>query len=116
MITSNPGCYDCVSQFLTEGVGYVRCLAPFLSEDCNHDLTCAVTCGDVACGNCATAAEEEACRDTSFSAGSDCQPYVNGYFCLLAAQSGPAAFCDFNQYSGDVGAYVGAVAGYYCGG
>jgi hypothetical protein len=111
LLTSDPGCYDCMIQFATESA-YVRCLAPFLTPTCNHSLTCAVQCSNTSCGQCSPA-QEDKCRDGLFAQGGVCRPYVNGYYCAQAALTGPAAFCD---YAGDFGKWLANVGGYYCGG
>lgn len=111
LLSSDPGCYDCLIQFATDAA-YVRCLAPFLTPTCNHSLTCALECSNTSCNQC-PAAQEDKCRDGLFAQGGACRPYINGYYCAQAALSGPAAFCEFD---GDVGQWIGKVGAYYCGG
>lgn len=110
LLQSNPGCYDCMLQFVADDA-YARCLAPFLGENCNHQLTCAVQCGNTSCGQCSPS-QEDACQDKAFGSGGACQPYVFGYYCAQAALSGPGAFCN---WTGDVGSWIKSVGGYYCG-
>ncbi|MCE7894807.1 MAG: hypothetical protein DYH12_34745 [Sorangiineae bacterium PRO1] len=111
LLSSDPGCYDCLIQFATEAA-YARCLAPFLTPTCNNSLTCALQCSNTSCNQC-PASQEEQCRDGLFAQGGVCRPYINGYYCAQAALSGPAAFCEFG---GDVGQWIGKVGAYYCGG
>ncbi len=106
----NPSCYDCMLQFVGDDA-YTRCLAPYLSPNCNHDLTCAVRCGNTACGDCSPSAQDS-CQTQVFGQGGECQSWVNGYFCAEAALSGPAVFCDFN---GDSGSWIKSVGSHYCG-
>ncbi|MBK7586460.1 MAG: hypothetical protein IPI67_40515 [Myxococcales bacterium] len=111
LLSSDPGCYDCLIQFATENA-YARCLAPFLNPSCNESLTCALACSNTSCGSC-PANKEEACRDGLFAQNGVCRPYIYGYYCAQAALSGPAPFC---EYKGDFGQWLGQVGGYYCGG
>ena len=90
---------------------FARCLVPFLTADCNHDLTCATSCGNAACGNC-SAGQQDSCQEQVFAGSGTCNAWVNGYFCAQAAISGPAAFCEFG---GDVGQWISGVGAYYCG-
>lgn len=110
LLSSNPPCYDCLLQFTTESA-YTRCLAPFLTADCNHALTCAVGCSNTSCGQCGPG-QEDACQQQVFASGGACTPWVNGYYCAQAALSGPAAFCEF---PGSTGQWMQAVGTYYCG-
>ena len=109
LLKKNPGCYNCMLQFGGEDA-YTRCLTPYLSPNCNHDLTCAVQCGNAACGQCSPAAED-ACETQAFGQGGACRPWVGGYFCAEAALSGPAAFC---QWNGDFGGWLKTVGSHYC--
>jgi hypothetical protein len=111
LLGSDPGCYDCLVQFSTE-LAYARCLAPFLTPTCNHELTCALSCSNTSCGDCPQP-KKDTCQTEVFAPGGACRSFIGGYYCAQAALSGPAAFCDFN---GDVGAWIQAVGGYYCGG
>ena len=45
LLQANPACYDCLLQFTGEDA-LVRCVAPYLTPHCNHDLTCAVDCSN----------------------------------------------------------------------
>ena len=111
LLADNPTCYDCMLQFLAVDQSLVKCLAPYLSSSCNHDLSCALECSNQSCGQCGTG--EQQCRDQVFQSGGQCQTWVNGAFCLQAALGGPGAFCNFNQ---DVGAWLRTVGSHYCGG
>jgi hypothetical protein len=113
LLGSDPGCYDCLIQFGTD-LAYVRCLAAFLTQNCNHALTCASQCSQTACGNCPSEQQQENCSDTVFGQGGMCRSYINGYFCAQAALNGPAAFCEFQN--DDVGLWLWNVGNYYCGG
>jgi len=113
LLQSNPACYDCMLQFLADD-GYVKCVAPYLTQQCNHDLTCAVDCSNKSCSQC-DPAQESQCRSNVFNQNNACRPYSNGYYCLQAAFSGPASFCNFDQYN-DVGRWLQAVGQNYCGG
>jgi hypothetical protein len=110
LFAQNPACFDCLLQFSSDSA-YARCLAPFLTAACNHDLTCALFCGNTSCDACLPT-QQESCRERVFSAAGQCAPWVNGYFCAQAALSGPGAFCDFG---GDPGQWIRAVGQYYCG-
>jgi hypothetical protein len=111
LLASDTGCYDCLIQFATE-LAYVRCLAKFLTQSCNHTLTCALQCSNTACGDCPSG-QEDACSDSVFGQGGFCRPYINGYFCAEAALNGPGAFCEFDD---DVGLWLWNVGNHYCGG
>jgi hypothetical protein len=111
LLGADPACYDCLIQFSTNSA-YARCLAPFLSPTCNHELTCALDCSITSCSSC-PASQEQSCRDEVFGQGGACRPWVYGYFCAEAALSGPAAFCEFN---GDIGQWIQKVGTFYCGG
>jgi hypothetical protein len=110
LLSSNPPCYDCLLQFTTDS-GYPRCLVPFLTPGCNHDLTCASFCGSASCGQC-SGSQQDSCQQQVFGQGGQCNPWINGYYCAQAALSGPAAFCEFN---GDVGQWIAGIGAYYCG-
>lgn len=110
LLNRNPSCYDCMLQF-TGDDAYARCLAPFLSSSCNHSFTCAAQCNQAACGQCSDA-EQDACGNTVFGSGGDCEDYLTGLYCNQAAITGPAAFCQFN---GDVGDWLLGVGNHFCG-
>jgi hypothetical protein len=109
--SSNPGCFDCLQQFLYDGAA-VKCLAPFLTAACNQALSCATECVTAACDGCSTG-EKQPCRDQAFQSGGECASYVTGYFCARAAFDGPAAFCDITTI-GSVGGFLRGVGAYYC--
>jgi len=111
LLDSNAGCYDCLQQFLNPGAA-ARCLAPFLSASCNHELTCALECSTDTCGGCSAGAKS-GCESTAFQAGEACSPYISGYFCARAAFGGPGAFCDAKTI-GDIGLWLQGVGAYYC--
>jgi hypothetical protein len=111
LLSANPRCYDCMLQF-TGSDAYTRCVAPFLTQSCNHDLTCALDCSNVACDRCPTA-QEGTCRQLAFDAGAQCNAWINGYYCLQAALGGPAEFCDVERYAG-AGDWLRAVGEQYC--
>ena len=111
LLGSDPACYDCLVQFATD-LAYARCLAPFLSPTCNHELTCALDCSNTSCDQCPPN-QQDTCQQKMFSPGGACRGHISGYYCAQAALSGPAAFCDFQ---GDVGAWIQSVGSYYCGG
>ena len=108
---SNAACYTCTSQFFGDDA-YSRCLAGFLTSYCNHQVTCAVDCSNVTCGDPSC---PDTCGDTSFGKGGACAPHVYGYFCIQAALGGPGKICDFEAAGGDGGKWIRSVAGYYCG-
>jgi hypothetical protein len=110
LMASNPKCYDCLLQF-TMDAAYVRCLAPYLTASCNHDLTCAVFCSNDSCGQCPPS-QEDACQQQLFEANGQCSAWVSGYYCAQAAVNGPAAFCEFGN---DVGQWIAGVGAHYCG-
>ena len=109
LLKKNPSCYNCMLQFGGEDA-YTRCLAPYLNATCNHDLTCAVQCGNTSCDQCSPAAQD-ACETKVFGQGGACRPWVNGYFCAEAALSGPGAFCEWN---GNFGSWLKSVGTHYC--
>jgi len=111
LFASNARCYDCMLQFTGQDA-YVRCVAPFLTQQCNHDVTCTVDCSNTACARC-PADQANTCRQTAFDQGAPCHGLVNGYYCLQAALGGPAQFCDITQYSGS-GEWLRAVGENYC--
>jgi hypothetical protein len=111
LLRSNASCYDCMLQFAGPDA-YTRCVAPFLTPGCNHDLTCAIDCSDASCSGC-SASNEASCQARVFEQDGACRPWTNGYFCLQAAIEGPGRFCDFDQY-GDVGRWWQAAGQHYC--
>jgi len=108
---SNPGCFDCLQQFLYDGAA-VKCLAPFLTASCNQALSCATECVNAACDQC-PAGERRACDRQAFQSSGECESYITGYFCAQAAFDGPAAFCDIVTI-GSVGGFLRGVGAYYC--
>lgn len=108
---SNPGCFDCLQQFLYDGAA-VKCLAPFLTPSCNQALSCATECVNASCTQCAST-DKQGCQDAAFQSGGACAAYINGYFCAQAAFAGPAAFCDIKTI-GSVGGFLQGVGAYYC--
>jgi hypothetical protein len=110
LLTANPKCYDCLIQFTTDSA-YARCLVPFLTPGCNHDLTCAAFCSSQSCAQCSSA-QQEPCQEQVFGTNGQCATWVNGYYCAQAALSGPGAFCDFKN---DVGQWIAQIGAHYCG-
>ncbi len=110
LLSQNPGCYDCMLQFAADDA-YARCLAPFLTPSCNHQLSCAVECGNVSCGDCASSAEQDKCSSTVFAKTGVCREWINGYYCNQAALAGPGWFCKFDD---NLGPWLLAVGSYYC--
>lgn len=108
---TNPGCYNCMRQFAAEDA-YARCLAPYLSQVCNHELTCGVECTAESCSRCPPV-RQSACQDAVFSQTGQCKSFVSGYYCAQAALQGPGAFCDFAKYN-DLGLWWQAVGQAYC--
>jgi hypothetical protein len=113
LLNSNAACFSCLQQFLYDGA-VAKCLAPFLSSDCNHELTCATDCSGSACGNCAKT-DQQGCQAGTFKAQGECSSYVYGLFCAAAAYQGPGAFCD-PKNAGDIGVWLQGVGTYYCSG
>jgi hypothetical protein len=111
LLASNPGCYDCLQQFLYDGA-VAKCLAPFLSPTCNHELTCYSGCLTTTCGACSDA-NRASCQGTVSASGGDCFSSLSGQYCAAAAFSGPAAFCDLGRVN-DVGLWLAGVGAYYC--
>ncbi|MCB9577865.1 MAG: hypothetical protein H6717_12660 [Polyangiaceae bacterium] len=109
LLTSNPPCYDCMLQFAADDA-YARCLAPFLTPDCNHQVTCAVECGNETCGECSDA-EADGCSKYVFGKGGSCGEWINGYYCNQAALAGPGAFCKWNDA---LGPWLLSVGSHYC--
>jgi hypothetical protein len=102
-----------MQQFLYDGA-VAKCLSPFLSAECNNQLTCATSCTTATCGQCA-ATDQAACHSSVFKGNpaGQCQPYLNGLFCAQAAYSGPAGFCDPTKAT-DIGSWLQGVGTYYC--
>lgn len=112
LASKSPGCFACVYQFVG-GDGYARCLAPFVTRTCNHELTCAVQCSNSVCGSCSAGAARDACEKPLFDSAGACSGWVGGVLCAQAAFSGPGAFCNYEAYGG-VGDWLAAVGGHYC--
>jgi hypothetical protein len=108
-----PACFDCVQQFLYEGA-VAKCLAPFLNQNCNHELTCFTSCTAQVCGKC-PAADRTSCQNTAAAPSGACGEDISGAFCAQAAYGGPGTFCDPSRYS-DIGAWLQGVGAYYCSG
>ena len=111
LLASNPACAGCLAQFVGDQA-ISRCLAPFMSHDCNHFLTCGVACTGAVCGACSPG-EKDKCQSTAGQAGGKCNAYAFGYACALAALQGPGAFCNWDMYR-DAGKWLDAVGGHYC--
>lgn len=105
----NPACYGCLLQFSGDDA-YPRCLASFLTQSCNHALTCAVDCSNTACGGCSSSQDSQ-CRDDVFASGAACTPWVAGAYCAQAALEGPGKVC---EYQNDVGKWFASVGAYFC--
>jgi hypothetical protein len=110
---TRPACFDCLQQFFYDGA-VAKCLAPFLSQTCNHELTCLAACTAQVCGKCA-APDLAGCRSSAVAASGACGDQIAGAFCAQAAYSGPGGFCDPGQYP-DTGAWLQGVGAYYCSG
>jgi hypothetical protein len=111
LMQAKPGCYDCMLQF-TGSDALARCLSPYLSQTCNHQLTCAVECVQTSCDRC-PGGREASCQGAVFSPSGQCGSFVGGYYCAEAAIQGPAAVCDFSRY-GDLGRWWEGVGLTYC--
>jgi hypothetical protein len=112
LLGANPGCYDCLQQFLYDG-GVAKCLAPFLSPTCNHEFTCYLGCTSATCGQCTADTDRTNCQRIVSTSGGDCFASTSGAYCSAAAFGGPAAFCNLDQI-GDVGLWLAGVGAYYC--
>src|SRR5262249_43617087 len=95
LVQTRPACFDCLQQFLYDGA-VAKCLAPFLNQTCNHELTCFAQCTAQVCSKCASG-DVASCR-SSVATGA-CRDEISGAFCAQAAYGGPGAFCDPSQYS-----------------
>ncbi len=111
LLVQNAACQSCLLQF-TGNDAYARCLAPYLTASCNHELTCAVECSDAVCGQCATS-QKKACSDALYSSGEACAPFTAGVWCASAALGGPGAFCDYPKNQ-DAGQWLRTVGEHYC--
>jgi hypothetical protein len=111
LFASNPACAGCLAQFVGDQA-FARCLAPFLTNDCNHSLTCGVDCSNTVCGQC-PAADKTKCQNAAGNQGGACGAYAYGYVCAVAALQGPGAFCNWDMYM-DAGKWIYAVGGRYC--
>lgn len=109
----NPLCFDCLIQFTNEQAT-TKCAVPFLSPECNHDLTCATDCANAACRGCPDPRQQD-CGETVFEFDGECREWINGVFCLDAARQGPAAFCNFQNYN-TTGEWLASIGDFYCGG
>jgi hypothetical protein len=92
---------------------YARCLAPYVTDSCNHSLSCAVDCVQTSCNNCSSTGRRSACEDAAFTDAGECRAYVPGYYCAAVAVQGPGGFCDFDRYN-DLGQWWQAVGQTYC--
>lgn len=113
LLVTKPSCYDCLLQF-TGNDAYTRCLTPYLTQSCNHNLTCAADCSNSSCQSCPSSQQSQ-CSSNVFGSGGQCSSWVDGYYCAQAAISGPAGFCDF-QAGADIGKWLAGVGKHYCGG
>jgi hypothetical protein len=113
LLASNPGCFDCMQQFLYDGA-VAKCLAPFLSPTCNHQFSCYAGCLSTSCGRCA-AGDRAVCESGAADSTGECGSELSGAFCAQAAFSGPAGFCDLAS-AGDFGVWLRGVGAYYCSG
>jgi hypothetical protein len=113
LLVQNPGCFDCMQQFLYDGA-VAKCLSPFLSPTCNHHFSCYAGCLSTSCGKCASG-DRSACESGASVSGGECGGELAGAFCAQAAFSGPAGFCDLANAT-NVGAWLRGVGAYYCSG
>jgi hypothetical protein len=110
LLGTNPACAGCLSQFVGDDA-ISRCLAPFLSQACNHSLICAANCTAAVC-QCPPD-QTAKCQSDAGQAGGACSGYAYGWSCALTAFYGPAAFCNWEMYR-DAGLWLSAVGGHYC--
>ena len=87
------------------------CVAPYLSDPCNHAYACTMDCLETACGQCA-AGQQQQCNQSSLMGTGVCSGYVQGYACYTAAVQGQASFCN---WGGDYGKWLYTVGNHYCG-
>jgi hypothetical protein len=111
LFASNPACAGCLAQFVGDQA-IARCLAPYLTNDCNHALTCGLECNTAVCGQC-PAADRDKCGNVSGQTGGACSSYAYGWSCAITAFQGPGVFCNWDMYK-DAGKWLDAVGGHYC--
>jgi hypothetical protein len=114
--SQNAKCATCLGTFdynFQELTGLFECVAPFVDATCNHDTACIVDCTDSSCAQCPGAGATAQCQNQVRTG--QCSGYYQGAQCIAQAFAGPGAFCNPNQYQGNVGSWMAGVGKYYCG-
>jgi hypothetical protein len=113
--TQRPQCASCLSTFdydFQEVVGLFECVSPFVSATCDHELGCGLDCEKQSCAQCLPADASQCQTDAR---NGQCRPYFQQSQCAVQSFFGPGAFCNPNNYGGNVGAWLQGVGGHYCG-
>ncbi len=106
---SDPACGQCLWQFVGPNAP-ATCVAPYLSDTCNHQVACTFDCLNVACAQCPTD-QSQTCRDDALASGGTCAGYTQGALCYQSALQ-QASFCN---WPGDYGKWIYMVGNHYCG-
>lgn len=107
---TDPACGQCIWQFTGPNAA-ATCVAPYLTDTCNHAVACTFDCLDVACSQCAIDQTQQ-CRDSALWNSGTCSGYTQGAFCYQSALQGAGSFCAWN---GDYGKWLYVVGNHYCG-
>gem|GEM_PF-524849 len=107
---TDPACGQCLWQFTGPDAG-ATCVAPYLSDTCNHATACTFDCLNVACNQCPDTIEQQ-CRADALTGSGACTGYTQGFWCYLSATQGQASFC---AWHGDYGKWIYVVGNHYCG-
>ncbi len=107
---TSPICVKCISQLLGRN-GRTACAAPFLTQTCNHELSCLNECLAMSCDGCPSQVKD-ACVSDAYQKADACGQFVRGIKCSDQASTGQAAMCTPGI---DQGKFLYAAGTYYCG-
>ena len=114
----NPACAACITPFdepFNQLRGIYRCVAPFVTNTCNHSTGCAVECQDTSCSQCPAGSEDQ-CRN-QVNNGGQCATFVAQTACVGPAV-GPGNLCSPITYGAppnNFGPWLRAVGDHFCG-
>jgi len=115
-----PACAACLTPFkvpFTDTDGIAACVAPFVSDGCNHLLACSKECTDTACNQCADSVEGQ-CRQNVRLPGGECSSeFTSSTSCAVPAllPGQPGDFCSPVTSGGNYGRWLEEVGRHYCG-
>lgn len=110
-----PACAACLRTFdsdFQEATGLFACVAPFVSQSCDHTTGCATDCDTKSCAMCDPGSVSQ-CQATVRQG--QCGQFYQQAACVFPAFMGAGSFCNPQNYGGNFGAWLQGVGGHYCG-